>query len=179
MDGPQEPRRLLTRMTFISSDPDRRGGHETETQPGTVVLAGSLLPARWSQHPLSPRGCPCSGRSKGSVVNAIFTKLRNRTWVLRVTGGTPTPGMAIQVSKGDGTVVTKTVSSVLWSGNGVVLCSVVNDKKPAAVTPPPKASAPPARRCNWRPCGYPGCIQSYCDGCDGEGGDGRRSRSWC
>jgi hypothetical protein len=31
-------------------------------------------------------------------------------------------------------------------------------------------SAPrPTSRRPWRPCGYPGCNQSHCDECDGEG----------
>ena len=34
-------------------------------------------------------------------------------------------------------------------------------------------TTPAKARHNWRPCGYPGCSQSYCDECDGRGAGAR------
>lgn len=100
-------------------------------------------------------------------MNASFTKLKSGDWGLRVMGEKPTPGMVVRVSKKDGTVVSKTVGTIVWSDGNVSLCTC------AADAPATESSTTNNRRRGWRPCGYPGCNPSYCDECDGEGGGGR------
>ena len=55
--------------------------------------------------------------------SATYTKLRNGQWGIRVPG-TVGAGQTITVTKRDGSTSTETVDRVLWSGDGVSLCSV-------------------------------------------------------
>lgn len=57
-------------------------------------------------------------------MNASYTKLKDESWGIRVEGGTPKPGQSITVRKKSGETKTETVNRVLWSGNGVSLCSI-------------------------------------------------------
>lgn len=82
-------------------------------------------------------------------MNATFTKLRNGDWGLRVEGGVPAAGMSIVVSKKGGTSARKTVGKVVWTGNGVTICTI-------------EAEAPKAA-----PLQDPRGANGRCDGCRG------------
>jgi hypothetical protein len=56
-------------------------------------------------------------------VNATYTKLRDGSWGIRVTG-TAKAGDVVTVTKRSGETVNATVGRVVWSGNGVSLCEV-------------------------------------------------------
>lgn len=56
-------------------------------------------------------------------MSATFTKLKSGEWGIRVVGAAR-PGMTVTVSKKDGTTDTKTIGKVVWSGNGVTICTM-------------------------------------------------------
>lgn len=78
-------------------------------------------------------------------MNATFTKLRNGNWGARV-NGSPCPGQTLTISRRDGSTVTKTVDKVIWSGQGVTLCSL-EDERPS--------SSNRGHRSGCRECGGP------------------------
>lgn len=53
-----------------------------------------------------------------------YCKLRSGDWGVRVPGK-PKPGQTISVQTKGGKVKTETIESVIWTGNGVSLCSIV------------------------------------------------------
>lgn len=57
-------------------------------------------------------------------MKATYTKLKSGDWGLRVEGGDVKAGQSITVTKKDGDTKTETVAGVLWTGNGVQLCSI-------------------------------------------------------
>lgn len=56
---------------------------------------------------------------------ATFQKLKDGTWGLRV-AGRASPGEVVLVTKRDGTSQRKTVGIVVWSGDGVTLCTIAS-----------------------------------------------------
>jgi hypothetical protein len=68
-------------------------------------------------------------------VNATYTKLRDGSWGIRVTG-TAKAGDVVTVTKRSGEAVNATVGRVVWTGNGVSLCEVAaapkRGRRPAA-----------------------------------------------
>lgn len=62
-----------------------------------------------------------------------YTKLNNGSWGVLVKG-TATKGQKVVVTKKDGTTKTETVSAVLWSGDGVSLCSIASSAPSAATS---------------------------------------------
>lgn len=107
-----------------------------------------------------------------------YSKLRDDSWGIRCASEVK-PGDVVLVEKRDGTKKNETVKAVVWSGNGVWLCSVEPKARASSEEPtsaPVQAAKPRAsgRPTGWRPCGYPGCNPNHCDDCDGKGG-GRRS----
>lgn len=72
-----------------------------------------------------------------------FAKLKDGSWGLRYSGagvGVPSSGLAVQVSKRDGSMTTVIVDAVLWRGmdrdgkTPVALCTVRSDKTPSNTT---------------------------------------------
>lgn len=57
---------------------------------------------------------------------ASYAKLRDGSWGIRVQGAAA-PGETITVTKRSGETKQETVARVLWSGNGVSLCSIERD----------------------------------------------------
>ena len=57
-------------------------------------------------------------------MKATYTKLKDGSWGVRVEGITKPEGN-ITVTKKDGTSKEETIKTVVWSGNGVYLCSIV------------------------------------------------------
>lgn len=56
---------------------------------------------------------------------ASYTKLRDGSWGVRVQqAAAPTSGVTITVTTKAGAVKTETIGRVLWSGNGVHICTV-------------------------------------------------------
>lgn len=55
---------------------------------------------------------------------ATYSKLRDGSWGVRVTGTRPAEGAEIEVTKKDGTTNKAKVGKVLFSGDGFHLCSV-------------------------------------------------------
>ncbi len=66
-------------------------------------------------------------------MNATFTKLKSGEWGIRVVG-TAKAGQTVTVTKKDGTSESKTVGKVIWTGNGVSLCTVAQAQT-ASYTP--------------------------------------------
>lgn len=73
-------------------------------------------------------------------MNATFTKLNDGTWGLRVTG-TATAGQTVTVKKKDGSTETKCVGRVVFSGNGVSICTIGTGAAPSAARPAPTGTA--------------------------------------
>lgn len=58
-------------------------------------------------------------------MTATYTKLKSGEWGIRVeTTIPPEPGATITVRKKDGTTKTETIAKVVWSGNGISLCTI-------------------------------------------------------
>lgn len=53
-----------------------------------------------------------------------YTRLKTGDWGLRVCGDAPAPGTTLTVEKKDGSRKQETVERVIWTGNGVALCSI-------------------------------------------------------
>lgn len=53
-----------------------------------------------------------------------YTKLKSGEWGLRVPGGAARAGMSVAVHTKAGAAKTETIDRVLWSGNGVSLCTI-------------------------------------------------------
>src|SRR3954465_9181542 len=66
---------------------------------------------------------------------ATYTKLKSGEWGVRVEGK-PTTGCRITVMTKSGASKVETIGKVLWSGNGVSLCTIV----PANITKTPAAT---------------------------------------
>lgn len=60
-------------------------------------------------------------------MTATYTKLRDGSWGIRVDSPVA-PGTTITVTKKSGETKTETVSHVLWSGQGVTLCSIAQSR---------------------------------------------------
>jgi hypothetical protein len=88
-------------------------------------------------------------------MEATYTKLRDGSWGLRVTGGAPEPGAAVTVRKQSGETKTETVGRILFSGNGVVLATIAGGNK-TATTATPRAGKPGGRVC--ADCGRSGRL---------------------
>jgi hypothetical protein len=85
-----------------------------------------------------------------------YSKLKDGTWGLRSTESLK-EGSTVVVAKRDGSSKNEHVGREVGKGQGWALYTIS-----AAATSNAKSR-------NWRPCGYPGCNQNYCDECDGEG----------
>lgn len=67
---------------------------------------------------------------------ATYTKLRSGEWGIRVTEDEPPEeGTVVTVSKSNGEKKTETVDKVIWSGDGVHLCSIKRAAKAKAPAP--------------------------------------------
>jgi hypothetical protein len=53
-----------------------------------------------------------------------YTKLRDGGWGLRVSGQTVTPGQVVTVTKKDGSTKQEVADKVIWSGDGLQICSI-------------------------------------------------------
>jgi hypothetical protein len=103
------------------------------------------------------------------IMSNTYSKLNTGDWGVRVAGSKPSEGERVTVTKKDGTAKAEVIGRVLWSGQGVYLCTIA--PKGAAPSAPPSGGGFTRRRA-WRPCGYPGCRQGqHCDECNGEGAD--------
>lgn len=59
------------------------------------------------------------------MTTATFTKLRSGEWGLRVPlAMRPAEGLAVSVAKKSGATSTETIGRVLWTGNGIALCTI-------------------------------------------------------
>lgn len=87
-----------------------------------------------------------------------YTKLKSGNWGIRATRSV-SEGDRVTVTKRDGTTKFETIAKIVWTdGTSAWLCAIA----------PSPAPVPRPRRA-FRPCGYPGCSQDYCDECDGQG----------
>lgn len=57
-------------------------------------------------------------------MEATYTKLRSGDWGVRVQG-IPEPGQSVLVRRKDGKAKWETIHRVLWRGDGIALCSIV------------------------------------------------------
>lgn len=69
------------------------------------------------------------------MTNATYTKLRDGSWGIRVEGEKPVVGQVIIVRKKSGETRNETVKAVLWSGDGVNLCSIKSGDSETARKP--------------------------------------------
>lgn len=58
---------------------------------------------------------------------ATFTKLRSGDWGVRAPAGTR-KGDILDVRRRDGSISTVEVERVLWTGDGIALCSIYDDR---------------------------------------------------
>lgn len=56
--------------------------------------------------------------------SVTYAKLRDGSWGVRVTGSVR-EGQVVTVRKRDGSTKSETIAKVVWSSNGVSLCSIV------------------------------------------------------
>jgi hypothetical protein len=104
------------------------------------------------------------------VSAGTYTKLRTGEWGVRIVGKAPIVGQAVKVQKRDGETKEETIGGIVWSGGGVVICSITRAATSGGKVSNGGRYGTARGRRSWRPCGYPGCSQDYCDECDGEGG---------
>lgn len=94
---------------------------------------------------------------------STYTKLRDGSWGIRATEPVD-KGQVVSVTKKSGETSTETIRAIVWSGNGVWLCSV----EPKAKTPV-RAEKGCGRCCRtatrtaqiWEECSYCGCEPIY------------------
>ena len=70
---------------------------------------------------------------------ATYTKLRDGSWGVRVTGAAVKAGDRVTVTKKSGESKVEVIDRVLWTGNGVSLCSVRGSGAPARSGHSPRA----------------------------------------
>lgn len=88
-------------------------------------------------------------------MSSSYTKLRDGSWGVRVSSDVAvTPGSQIYVTTKAGATKVETIVRVLWSGNGVSICTIIGQRA--------KPTATYARR-----EGSPGCMAC------------RRAGTWC
>ena len=77
-----------------------------------------------------------------------YTKLKSGAWGLRIVGSWRVlAGDRVTVSKKDGSRKEETVGAVLWSGDGVMLCSIQpTQSRPAYAAPAASAARPAVRK---------------------------------
>lgn len=84
-------------------------------------------------------------------MSASYTKLRDGSWGVRVQASQP-PSGSINVTTKAGKVKSETVHKVLWSADGIHLCSVKMAKKTSPECPRCGEELTPGTPC-WE-CGY-------------------------
>jgi hypothetical protein len=78
---------------------------------------------------------------------ATYTKLKSGAWGLRIVGSFRVQaGDRVTVSKRDGSKKEETVGAVLWSGDGVVLCSIESTGSLRRDRPAAPAARPAVRK---------------------------------
>lgn len=91
-------------------------------------------------------------------MSATYTKLRDGSWGIKVQGSAKA-GQAITVTKRDGGTKTETVEKVVWSGEGVAICSVVETRRASSSSSGGRRNAhsngsrPPAGMIECEECG--------------------------
>lgn len=105
-----------------------------------------------------------------ATMTASFTKLRDGDWGVRAPAGTKR-GDILDVRKRDGSISTVEVERVLWTGNGIALCSIYDDR------PAYRRSSGSGRSGGRRSGGCAGCggpvrdaahhraMEGYCGSC--------------
>lgn len=91
---------------------------------------------------------------------ATYTKLRDGSWGVRI-DGPAVAGQTVTVTKKSGESKAETVAAVVWSGNGVSVCSI-GGRPDGPLTPAQLLAAKPARgygRSRRRDC------DDHCRGC--------------
>lgn len=69
------------------------------------------------------------------TAGATYTKLKSGDWGLRVEGRA-SPGDRVEVRKKDGTRKYEVVDKVIWTGNGISLCTIEGQRSSPAHTSP-------------------------------------------
>jgi hypothetical protein len=157
-------RHYLTGDTYAHKDAIRDAGCKWDPDQrswwtGKAAVAAELVEAIASA-PVGPlEGYP--------------TKLPSGDWGARIMGS-PEVGATVRIRTRAGKTWDALVEAVHPQGDGS--CVVKTRREATASSPQPSRSAqvpvsaaPRPRYRTWRPCGYPGCSQHYCDECDGEG----------
>ena len=81
-----------------------------------------------------------------------YTKLKSGAWGVKVSGETKA-GEKVEVVKRDGSHKFETVASVVWSGNGVSLCSIIPSVPLVRGTPTRSAGGGRGGRLQCEDCG--------------------------
>lgn len=105
------------------------------------------------------------------MATATYTKLKDGSWGLRITGAV-NAGATIAVQKKDGTTKKEVIAKVLWAGEGVSLCAITRGSDSqglsirsgasyrAGVTAPGRRACP---ECGSRECAKAWDRRSLCD----------------
>lgn len=91
-----------------------------------------------------------------ATAKATYTKLKDESWGIRVQG-TVAAGDTVTVAKRDGSTKQEVVLAVLWTGEGVSLCSIRRDSAPARGSSYSPRAGKPRRS-------YGDC-DDFCHGC--------------
>lgn len=92
--------------------------------------------------------------------SATYTKLRDGSWGLRVTGPTPTTNQKVTVVKRDGTRKTEHIAAILWSSDGVHLCSISQCFSSQRPLSPQRGGSGRGVRGTWTGCSC-GSVEEY------------------
>ena len=66
-----------------------------------------------------------------STVTASYTKLRSGNWGIRINGAAQA-GDRVTVTTKAGATKSETIARVIWAGNGVAICAIIDRARPAA-----------------------------------------------
>lgn len=91
-------------------------------------------------------------------MNASYTKLKSGEWGMKVNGAAK-PGDVVTVTKKSGESKRKTVGAIVWSGNGVTLCTI------QAGTPVYRTTGKKGYRKSVQAGGGRGDCDDFCYGC--------------
>lgn len=97
-----------------------------------------------------------------------YTKLKDGSWGVRINAGaTVKSGQSVMVIKKDGSSKVETIKTVLWTGDGVSLCSIAQTAKNGSQAARPGTCVSCGESCNPK---YKRCLDCVDGGSRARGG---------